>query len=97
MGVRYGWCYCWLLAPLVMAGIGECYDRPWFMEGGWMRNDDSKPKHPEPREVEVPDSSYQPNREELQQDLRREGTFEDAIKALVNPVKIRRVMPKRKR
>ena len=56
-----------------------------------------KTKHPGPRKVEVPDSSYQPNREELQQDLRREGTFEDAIKALVKPVKIKRVMPKWKR
>ena len=57
-----------------------------------------KTKTPEPREVEIPDSSYQPNREELRQNLRQEGTFKDAVKALVKPtVKIRRVMPKRKK
>ena len=55
-----------------------------------------KTKTPEPREVEVPDSSYQPSRRELREDVRLEGTFEDAVKALVKPVKIRRVMPKKK-
>ena len=30
-------------------------------------------------------------------ELRLEGTFKDAIKALVSPAKIRRVMPNRKR
>ncbi len=49
------------------------------------------------REVEVPDPSHQPNVEELRQDLRRKGTFEDAIKALVAPMRIRRVMPERRR
>ncbi len=46
-------------------------------------------------EVEVPHPSYQPNARELNEDLRLNGTFEDAIKALIRPVKIRRVMPKR--
>ena len=55
-----------------------------------------KPREREPREVEVPDSSYQPNAEELRQDLRLQGTFEDAIKALVAPVRIRRVMPRKR-
>ena len=47
--------------------------------------------------VEVPHPSYQPNTRELNEDLRLKGTFQDAIKALVSPAKIRRVMPKRKR
>ena len=56
-----------------------------------------KPKIPQPREVEVPHSSHQPNARELKEDLRLEVTFEDAIKALVKPVKIHRVTPKRKK
>ena len=56
-----------------------------------------KSNPPEPREVEVPDSSYQPSRKELRQDVRLEGTFKDAVKALVKPVKIRKAMPKRKK
>ena len=55
-----------------------------------------KQREREPREVEVPDPSYQPNAEELRQDLRLQGTFEDAIKALVAPVRIRRVMPRKR-
>ena len=47
-----------------------------------------------PRPVEVPHPSYQPTTKELSEDLRLKGTFEDGIKALVRPVKIRRVMPK---
>ena len=47
--------------------------------------------------VKVPHPSYQPNARELKDDLRLEGTFEDAIKALVSPAKIHRIMPKRKR
>jgi hypothetical protein len=56
-----------------------------------------KPKYPEPREVEVPHPSYQPTAKELRDDLRLKGTFKDAIKALVSPAKIHRVMPNRKR
>ena len=47
--------------------------------------------------VEVPHSSYQPNAQELKDDLRLKGTFKDAIKALVSPAKIRQVMPHGKR
>ncbi|MCY4531178.1 MAG: hypothetical protein OXC84_02415 [Gammaproteobacteria bacterium] len=46
--------------------------------------------------IDVPDPSYQPTRKELQEDLRLKGTFEDAVKALVRPVKIRKVMPRKK-
>ena len=46
-------------------------------------------------EVEVPHPSYQPNAKELREDLRLKGTFADAIKALLRPVHVRKVMPKR--
>ena len=55
----------------------------------------TKPKSPTPREVEVPHPSYQPTAKDLSADLRLNGTFEDAIKALVRPVRVRKVMPKR--
>ena len=43
--------------------------------------------------IKVIDSRYQPSREELSEDLRLEGTFEEAIKALVRSVRSERVMP----
>ena len=46
--------------------------------------------------IEVPDSSYQPTRKELHEDLRLKGTFEQAVKALVRPIEIRKVMPHKK-
>ena len=63
---------------------------PRIMKG--MANQNGNEKR---SEVEVPHPSYQPNARELNEDLRLKGTFEDAIKALIRPVKIRRVMPKR--
>ena len=47
-----------------------------------------------PRPVEVPHPSYQPTAKELSEDLRLNGTFQDAVKALLRPVKVRKVMPK---
>jgi len=41
--------------------------------------------------VELPEQSYQPSVAELCEPIRLPGTFEDAIKALVSPVKVRRV------
>lgn len=38
---------------------------------------------PRPREVEIIHPSYQPSAADPREDLRLEGTFEDAIKALV--------------
>ena len=49
------------------------------------------------REVEVPHPSYQPNARELKEDLRLKGTFQDAMKALIRPVKLLKVMPKREK
>ena len=49
------------------------------------------------RVVEIPDQSYQPSVKELNADIRVPGTFEDAVKALVSPVKVRRIpMAKRR-
>ena len=43
--------------------------------------------------IQVPHHSYQPSRAELRKDLRLKGSFQDAIKALVRPVKVRYVKP----
>ena len=56
-----------------------------------------EPKQPQPREVEIVHPSYQPSRAELREDLRIKGTFEDAIKALVRPVRVRKVMPRKRK
>ena len=47
--------------------------------------------------VEVPHRDYQPTAKELREDLRLKGTFEEAIKALVRPVRVRQVMPAKRR
>ena len=56
-------------------------------------NEPSAKKQLPHRTVDVPDPSYQPTTAELQEDLRLKGTFEQAVKALVRPVEIRKVMP----
>ena len=48
-----------------------------------------------PKEVEVPDPSYQPTAVELREDLRVNATFEEAAKSVVQPVKVRYVKPKK--
>ena len=52
-----------------------------------------KQKPPAPRAVEVPHPVYQPTAKELRDDLRLNGTFKDAVKALVRSVRVRQVMP----
>ena len=48
----------------------------------------------DPKEVEVPDPSYQPTAAELREDLRvKNATFEEAAKSVVQPVKVRYVKP----
>ena len=49
------------------------------------------------RPVRVPHTSYQPSAKELREDLRLKGRFEDAVKALVRPVRVRQVMPPKPR
>ena len=59
---------------------------------------ESREKAPEPPVLEVMHPSYQPSKAELEEDLRVDATFEDAIQALVRPVKVCYVKyPKRSR
>jgi len=51
---------------------------------------------PKPREVEIIHPSYQPSAAELREDLRIDATFEEAVKALVKPVRIQYVLPKKR-
>ena len=60
-----------------------------------MKREPTKKTTNDQHAVDVPNPSYQPNALELKKDLRLEGTFQDAIRALLKPVKIRRVLPKR--
>lgn len=48
------------------------------------------------REVEVVRPSYQPSRAELNEDMRVEATFEEAVQALAKPVRIRHISRPRK-
>ena len=49
-----------------------------------------------PGDVEIAHSDYQPSKAELEADLRVDATFDEAVKALTKPVKIRYVSrPKR--
>ena len=58
----------------------------------------SNAKHPKPQEVELAHPSYQPSKAELEEDLRVDATFDEAVQALVRPVKVRYVKyPNRKR
>ena len=58
----------------------------------------SNAKQPEPQEVELVHPSYQPSKAELEEDLRVDATFDEAVQALVRPVKVRYVKyPKRNR
>ena len=52
---------------------------------------------PPPSTVQVIHPSYQPSAQELRDDLRLKGQFEDAVKALVRPVRVRQVMPPKPR
>ncbi len=54
-----------------------------------------KPKQPQARTVDVVNPSYQPSRAELREDLRVDATFEELSKAVVQPVKVRHVNPKK--
>ena len=48
-------------------------------------------EQPSSREVEVAHSSYQPSRTELNEDMRVEATFEEAVQALARPARVRYV------
>lgn len=55
------------------------------------REEPAKPPKPEPVEVELVRSTYQPSKAEREEDLRVDASFEEALDALVMPVKIKRV------
>ena len=48
-----------------------------------------KPK-PEPRELVLPDSTYQPSKAEMLETVSFDGTLKELAKALLQPVKVRR-------
>ena len=50
-----------------------------------------QPVPPRKRTVEIPDSSYQPSKAELEEPVRIEGTFNDLMRALTAPVELKRV------
>ena len=54
-----------------------------------------QPKKQQTRTVDVVDTSYQPSRSELREDLRVDATFEELSKAVVQTVKVRHVKPKK--
>ena len=53
-------------------------------------------KPPEPPVVELVHPSYQPSKAELEEDLRVDATFEEAVQALAKPVRIRYIKRPRK-
>lgn len=57
----------------------------------------TEPRQWKPPVVEVVHPSYQPSKAELEADMRVNATFEEAVQALVRPVRIRYVSrpPKR--
>lgn len=50
----------------------------------------------QPREVAVVRTNYQPSRAELNEDVRVDATFEEAVQALAKPVRIRHISRPRK-
>ena len=46
---------------------------------------------PKPRKVEIARSDYQPSKAELNEDVRVNATFEEAVDAITKPVSIRYV------
>ena len=59
---------------------------------------ESRGKQIEPPVIDLVHPSYQPSKAELEEDLRVDATFDEAVQALARPVKLRYVKyPKRKR
>ena len=54
-------------------------------------------RRPTPRKVEVPHPSYQPSKAELEEDMRVDATFEEAVAALARPAVVNYIpRPKRR-
>lgn len=51
----------------------------------------AKLPRPDPVEVEIAQSTYQPSKAELEDDARVDASFEEALDALVMPARIKRV------
>ncbi len=47
-----------------------------------------RPKRPAPRVVDIVAPTYQPSKEELEEDMRVDASFEEAVSALAQPVEI---------
>ena len=56
-----------------------------------------KQDNPERRIVELPHYSYQPSVAELNEDMRVDASFEELVKAVLQPAKIRYVMPRKRK
>ena len=56
----------------------------------------SKKNKPKPRIIELPHHSYQPSVAELNEDIRVDASFEELVKAVLQPAKIRYVMPRKR-
>lgn len=53
---------------------------------------------PAPREVEIVNDRYQPSKAELEADMGVDATFDEALAALMRPVRIQRtIRPSRRR
>ena len=55
----------------------------------------AKRERPSPCEIEIIHPNYQPSKSELEEDMRIDATFEEAIQALVRSVRVRYI-PRRK-
>ena len=51
----------------------------------------------EPRIIELPHHSYQPSVAELNEDMRVDATFEELVKAVLQPARIRYVTPRKRK
>ena len=58
---------------------------------------EKQPKKPQSREIELIHPSYQPSAAELREDISVDATFEEVVAACLQPVRIRYVMPEKKR
>ncbi|MDE0101412.1 MAG: hypothetical protein OXN89_03450 [Bryobacterales bacterium] len=52
---------------------------------------------PEPHIIELPHHSYQPSVAELNEDMRVDASFEELVKAVLRPAKIRYVIPRKRK
>ena len=56
----------------------------------------SEQDQPEPRIIELPHHSHQPSVAELNEDMRADASFEESVRAVPQPVRIRHVVPRRR-